>query len=285
MHLVTMRVKDSTRAGRLEGARVVELPHRDVGALLEAGEEALLDAQSGDGKAHELGTVSLAPPIPRPGKIFCVGLNYRSHIAEMGRQPDEFPTLFATYADALVGPRDPIELPPQSEQIDWEAELAIVIKHPVRNAGEREAAAAIAGFTIYNDVTARDWQRRTTQWLQGKTFERTSPLGPAVVTVDETGVRPELQIACEIDGWRAQEGSTADLVFDPPSIVRYLSTILTLRPGDVIATGTPAGVGAGLDPPRYLRAGQVVRTSIEGLGELINPCVSLAEAEMIARRP
>ena len=156
--------------------------------------------------------------------------------------------------------------------MDWEAELVVVIGRSVRRADEQHAAAAIAGFTIMNDVTMRDWQFRTREWLQGKTFEGTTPLGPVLVTPDELagGVRPALAMTCTVDGELVQQADTSDLVFDPVALVRYVSTIGTLRPGDIIATGTPGGVGHARTPPRYLSVGQTVVTEIDGIGRLTN---------------
>jgi acylpyruvate hydrolase len=186
----------------------------------------------------------------------------------MGRELPEHPTLFAKFADALVGPADPVALDPASAAVDWEAELAVVIGAPVRRASEAEAQAAIAGFAVLNDVTMRDWQYRGVQWLQGKTFEATTPLGPYLVTPDELpgGTRPELGLLCAVDGDTVQSANTADLVFDPVALVAYVSRIVTLRPGDVIATGTPGGVGHARDPKRYLTDGAVLTTEIQGLG-------------------
>lgn len=214
----------------------------------------------------------LAPVVPRPGKVLCVGLNYRTHILEMGRDLPEYPTMFAKFADSLIGARDHIQLAPESSAVDWEAELAVVIGRTVRRAGEEEAERAIAGFTVMNDITMRDWQYRTKQWLQGKTFESTTPLGPVLVTPEELpgGTRPALPITCRVDDETMQKSDTSDLVFDPVDLVRYLSTVLTLRPGDVIATGTPGGVGHARTPPRYLGEGTTVLTEVEGIGRLEN---------------
>jgi acylpyruvate hydrolase len=211
-----------------------------------------------------------APVVPAPGKILCVGLNYAAHIREMGRELPEFPTLFAKFTPALVGAYDDIVLPAVSDAMDWEAELAVVIGQTVRHASAEAARAAIAGYAVLNDVTARDWQNRTPQWLQGKTFEATTPFGPYLVSPDEAG--EGLTIGCDVDGEQMQRSDTADLVFDPVELVRYISTILTLSPGDVIATGTPGGVGHARTPERYLRDGAVLTTRIEGLGECRNRC-------------
>ncbi|GAA0935246.1 fumarylacetoacetate hydrolase family protein [Pseudonocardia zijingensis] len=267
MKLATLRTPAGTRAARVDGSTATEIGSPDVGTLLA--EPGWRDrAAAAGGPVHDLGSAELAPVVPRPGKIFCVGLNYRSHILEMGRELPEHPTLFAKFADALVGPADPVALDPASAAVDWEAELAVVIGAPVRRASEAEAQAAIAGFAVLNDVTMRDWQYRGVQWLQGKTFEATTPLGPYLVTPDELpgGTRPELDLHCAVDGDTVQSANTADLVFDPVALVAYVSRIVTLRPGDVIATGTPGGVGHARDPKRYLTDGAVLTTEIQGLG-------------------
>jgi acylpyruvate hydrolase len=267
--LATVRTPDGgTRAVKVADSGHVDLGVSDVGALLARADWAEHAAAAADPlPAHEFG-----PLVPRPGKILCVGLNYRNHIREMGRDLPEYPTLFGKFADALIGPRDPVALAPESNAVDWEAELAVVIGRPARRAGEEEAAAAIAGFTVLNDVTMRDWQYRTKEWLQGKTFEATTPIGPVLVTPDELpgGVRPRLAISCLVNGEVMQKADTSDLVFDPVALVRYISVITTLRPGDVIATGTPGGVGHARTPARYLADGDVLVTEIEGIGRLEN---------------
>lgn len=273
MRLVTLRTASGPRAGRVEGNEVFELDFADVGALLDTGPEWRQAAATGGKAWGPLDEADLAPLIPAPRKIICVGLNYASHITEMGREPPVHPTIFAKFARALVGPRDPIILPRGSEKVDWEVELAVVIGEPVRHADEAAAREAIAGFTILNDVSVRDWQFRTNQFLQGKTFESTTPLGPALVTSDEVDDPSDLELRCEVDGEEMQSGNTSDLIFSPVELVRYLSIIMTLEPGDVIATGTPSGVGAGREPEVYLRPGQRVRTAVEGLGEMVNTCV------------
>lgn len=271
MRLATVRTAAGTRAARVEGAQVVELVVPDVGVLLASGVDPA-DATAA-GSVHEVDQVDFAPVVPRPDKVLCLGLNYRAHIAEMGHAPPEHPTVFAKFAVALVGARDDIWLPRESEQVDWEAELGIVIGRAVRRASAAEARAAIAGFTVVNDVSMRDWQYRTPQWDQGKTWEHATPIGPWLVTPDEVDGAADLRITCAVDGETVQDGRTADLLFDPVTTVQYLSTVCTLVPGDVISTGTPAGVGHGRTPPVYLRAGQTVRTEIEGIGALVNRCV------------
>ena len=185
------------------------------------------------------------------------------------------PIYFAKYRRALTGPYDPIRLPPPevSTSADWEVELAVVVGREVRNAGPDEALAAIAGFTVLNDVSIRDWQTRTTQFLAGKTFEGSTPVGPALVTSDEIGDGRGLNVSCTVDGVTKQSSNTDQLVFGPAELVADLSTIMTLDPGDIIATGTPSGVGHARNPQEALAPGAVVRTAIEGLGEMVNTCV------------
>ncbi len=270
MRLATVRTPGGTTAVRLEDGGAVDLGVRDVGALLAEPDWAARAAAGSN--PLEVDRLEFAPVVPRPGKVLCVGLNYRTHILEMGRDLPEHPTLFAKFAEALIGAADDIALAPESDAVDWEAELAVVVGRPVRRADDAEAAGAIAGFTVLNDVTMRDWQFRTREWLQGKTFEATTPIGPALVTPDELpgGVRPGLVISAAVNGETVQKADTGNLVFDPVALVRYASTILTLQPGDVIATGTPGGVGHARKPPRYLVDGDVLVTKIEGIGRLRN---------------
>ena len=269
MRLCTFRTATGTRAGRVDGDAVVELDAPDVGAVLAHPDTDGLAAA--DGPRHPLAGLDLAPVVTAPGKVLCVGLNYASHIAEMGRERPTAPTLFAKFADALVGAGDDVPLPPESDRVDWEGELALIVGRPVRRASDDEAAAAIAGFTVCNDVTMRDWQRRTMEWLQGKAWTGSTPLGPWLATPDELGgVRPDVRLTVDVDGEVVQSATTSDLVFDPVALVAYVSTFTTLAPGDVIITGTPSGVGDGRTPPRYIQDGETVRVSIEGIGEVRN---------------
>lgn len=273
MKLATVRTPDGTRAVRVEADRYVDLGHADVRHLLEAPDWR--ERAADDGPALPLET-PLTAVVPEPGKVLCVGLNYRSHILEMGRDLPEHPTLFAKFADALIGPGDDIIAAPESDMVDWEAELVVVIGATVRRADAETAAAAIAGFTVMNDVTMRDWQFRTREWLQGKTFDSTTPLGPVLVTPDELpgGIAPACGIATSVNGEVMQSAETSDLLFTPVELVEYISTMITLRPGDIIATGTPAGVGHARDPQVFLKAGDKVVTEISGIGRLENTVVS-----------
>jgi acylpyruvate hydrolase len=275
MKLATIRTPHGSAAVRVEGDRAVELGFPDVGTLLAA-DDWRDTAEAANGPAHDIATADLAPVIPRPDKIICVGLNYRQHILEMGRDLPEHPTLFAKFSSSLIGPYEDIVLPSVSSQVDWEGELAVIVGKRARNVTPEAAGAVIAGYAVLNDVTARDWQFRTREWLQGKTFESTTPLGPHLVTTDDPALSEDgaLKLTCEVDGEIVQQADTADLVFGPADLVSYISTIVTLRPGDVIATGTPGGVGHARKPPRYLREGSEVRTSVSGVGELHNVCRS-----------
>lgn len=271
MRLLTLRTTEGTRAVRQDGDTLTEIgDFADVGTLLQNPEWQEI-ARNASGAQHSLEGADLDPVVPKPGKIICVGHNYRDHIAEMGREIPEYPTLFAKYQESLIGPNDDLALPPESSAVDWEAELAIIIGTGGRRIPEADAAAHIAGYAVLNDVSMRDYQFRTIQWLQGKTWEKSTPFGPALVTPDEFTTGPLM--TAEVDGETMQQTPTGDLVFTPEFLVSYISTIITLNPGDIIATGTPGGVGHARDPKRYLKEGQLLVTRIEGLGQLNNRVV------------
>lgn len=269
MKLATVRVDGRTVAVRIDGNDAVELGVPDVGSLLRMPSWRSLAA--GDGPRRPLDSLDYAPLVTNPDKVICVGLNYRNHILEMGRELPEHPTLFAKFRSSLIGANDEIVLPAVSARVDWEAELAVVIGARARHVSEADAPGVIAGYAVLNDISVRDYQNRTLQWLQGKTFEHSTPLGPWLVTSDESP-GPSRAIRCEVDGEIMQEADTADLVFSPSTLVAYISRIVTLEPGDVISTGTPGGVGHARNPQRYLADGETVVTSIEGLGECRNVC-------------
>lgn len=273
MRLATLRLPDRTVAVRVDGDTLVELGHPDVGAALAA-PEGLTAAATADGARHQAADASFATLVPHPSKVVCVGLNYRNHIQEMGRDLPDYPTLFNKFEDTLIGATDDILKPVETEQFDWEVELAVVVGKQVRRASTAEAEEAIAGFTILNDITCRDWQFRTREWLQGKNWDSTTPVGPYLVTPDEVGgVRPALTVRCDVDGTTMQKDNTGDLLFDPVNLVEYVSTMVRLNPGDIIATGTPGGVGHARKPSVYLTGGETVVTEIEGLGRLQNKVV------------
>lgn len=272
MRLSTVRTPEGTRAVRVEHDHTVDLGLPDLGALLALPDWRTRAAAAGPATP---GTdLDFAPVVSKPEKIVCVGVNYRAHIAEMGRDVPQYPTLFAKFPPALIGAYDDVVLPASSDAVDWEAELALVIGETVRHADHAQAARAIAGYTVLNDVTARDWQYRTLQWLQGKTFADTTPVGPYLVVPDDetAAAEPDLRLSCLVDGEEVQSAATSDLVFKPVELVRYISTIMPLSPGDIIATGTPGGVGHARTPKRYLSDGSVLTTRIEGIGECRNVC-------------
>jgi acylpyruvate hydrolase len=273
MRLGTLRVAAGTAAVRLDDTDAVEIDgYGDVGELLAQPDwRAVAAAASGTSHALDgLAPDAWAPVVPAPSKVICVGLNYRAHILEMGRELPDAPTLFPKYAETLIGPGDTLVLPREAAtQVDWEGELAIVIGSPARRLDDAGAGAAIAGYTVLNDVSMRDWQYRTTQWMQGKMFEATTPVGGHLVTADAFRLGAELRV--ELNGELMQSTPTDDMVFGPEALVAYISQIITLQPGDLIATGTPGGVWHARDPQRYLADGDLLVTSIDGLGELRTP--------------
>ena len=274
MRFATIRTADGTTAARFDGDTLTPLDAPDVGALLAAaGGPGGVSARVGAAPVL-VAEADFAPVVPSPSKVICVGLNYRTHIQETGRELPEYPTLFAKFAETLMGPYDDLALPSVSNRVDWEAELGLIIGSPVYRADAAEAAGAIAGYTVCNDVSMRDFQRRTLQWLAGKMFQHSTPAGPYLVTPDEVGNAADLEIGCSVDGEVMQLARTSDLLFGPADIVSYISQAITLRPGDLVLTGTTGGVGDARKPPVYLKPGQVLRTWVEGLGECVNRCVA-----------
>ena len=272
MKLATIRTAGTTRAVRVDDGTLVDLGLPDVGAVLERPDWRQW-AAGASGATLPLAGADFAPLVPAPSKVVCVGLNYRNHIQEMGRDLPSHPTLFAKFADALIGAGDAIVRPDETDQLDWEVELVVVVGRRVRRAAGVEAEQAIAGFTIMNDVTCRDWQFRTREWLQGKTWDSTTPVGPYLVTPDELpgGVRPTVGLRLSVDGVEMQSDNTGDLLFDPVALVEYVSTVVRLNPGDLIATGTPGGVGHARKPMVFLVGGETVVAEIDGIGRLENP--------------
>lgn len=238
------------------------LPEEVVQALV--GQSALL---------YRPDQVRLRAPVPRPGKIICIGLNYRDHAAESGLPVPKEPVIFCKYNNTVIGPGEAIILPPDSEEVDYEAELVFVIGKTARNVPAAEAMDYVAGYTVGHDVSARDYQikRGGGQWTIGKTWETFAPMGPALVTADE-GLDPHnLGIRCVLNGETLQNSSTSQFIFKIPEAIEYLTRVMTLEPGDVVFTGTPPGVGFARKPPIFLKAGDEVEIQIDGLGSLKNP--------------
>jgi acylpyruvate hydrolase len=266
MKLATLRISGgrTTAALATGDGTYVALPATDVGAFLNRKNWRLI-ALAAEGE--EISNPDFAPLLPSAGKVICCGLNYGDHIQEMGRDLPEYPTLFAKYADTLVGANDPVEVH-GSGRVDWEAELAVVVGSELYQADEDQAREAIAGYTVANDVSMRDWQNRTLQWFQGKAWDRTTPVGPVLVTADEAG--EHFQVKGYVNGELVQDGNTRTLVFGPAQLLSYISQFTILRPGDLVLTGTPGGVGMGMTPPRFLQDGDTLVTEIEGIGRLEN---------------
>ena len=265
MRFVNYATDEGPRAGILRDGQVLEVRDAPAGglqALLAAGP---LDAsEAGD----EVRDAELMPPIHRPGKIVCIGLNYRAHAEEGGREAPETPAFFAKFATSLRPDGATVELPRWSSKVDYEAEVAFVIGDRCKDVPASEALDHVAGYTLLNDLSARDYQFKTPQWMPGKTFDGSAPFGPALVTKDEAGPHDAIGIALDLNGERMQESSTADLVHSIPVLVEYLSMLMTLEPGDVVATGTPEGVGSLRDPKVWLKPGDEVVVSSPQLGEL-----------------
>jgi 2-keto-4-pentenoate hydratase/2-oxohepta-3-ene-1,7-dioic acid hydratase in catechol pathway len=266
----------------LAGGKIISLRESGVGDVLSiiAGGADAMDrvrrwAESAPGgEVLDAGAVKLLAPIPRPPKIICIGLNYRDHAAESKMQIPDVPTVFAKFPTAVTGPGHPIVLPRNSSKPDYEAELAVVIGRGGRHIPEEQWSAHVFGYTCLNDVSARDFQNATSQWMMGKTFDTFAPFGPAIVTADEVGDPHNLEISLELSGQIMQRSNTSDMIFRIPRLIAHLSSVFTLEAGDIIATGTPPGVGFAQKPPRWLRPGDVTTVRISGIGELTNPCVA-----------
>ncbi|MEP7354766.1 MAG: fumarylacetoacetate hydrolase family protein [Acidobacteriota bacterium] len=271
MRLVTFRHAGSApQAGVLNGNQVTGLG-MDMLSVCAA---ATLPTASGP--TYDLASVELLAPVPRPDKLICVGLNYRDHAAESRSEIPTVPTIFSKFPSVVIGPGASIVLPKASRKPDYEAEFAFVIGRGGRHIPAERAMEHVFGYTIINDVSARDFQTATTQWLMGKTFDTFCPMGPWIVTKDEIADPHALDISLEIGGEVLQSSNTRELVFQIPKLIEYVSTAVTLEPGDVFATGTPGGVGFARKPPRWLKAGDEVVVKIAGIGELRNPVVAEA---------
>ncbi len=270
--LATLAFADGVSAAVIRGEHAAPVPEfADVGQLLRAGDaalSALRDATDGD-RWLSYRQTDLRLPVQTPGAVFCVGLNYRAHIEEMGREVPAYPTLFSKLARTLTDPFASIDLPKVSDKVDYEGELVVVIGRGGRDIEVGEAHKYIGGYTLMNDLTLRDWQYRSLQWFAGKNLERATPVGPYVVTPDQF-TPDDATLELTVNGESRQRAQLADLVFDASRLIADISSITTLEPGDLIATGTPGGVGHSMDPPSYIRDGDVVEVRVEGLGAMAN---------------
>lgn len=280
MRLVTFKLDGKTRPGLLSGAnQIVDLHYFGFESLLhviESVSEArtkLADLEPAD-RIVPLSGARLLAPIPVPRKFICVGLNYLDHAKESGAEIPKVPTIFNKFATAVIGPGADIVLPKLSNSPDYEGEFAFIVGRGGRYIKGANWRDHVFGYTIVNDVSARDYQRATTQWLMGKTFDTFGVIGPWIVSADEIPDPHNLDIRTEINGETLQHSNTRELIFKIPDLVEFLSSVFTLQPGDIISTGTPAGVGFGRKPPRWLRPGDQVTVTIERIGQLTNPVVA-----------
>ena len=293
MQLVSYRTHEHTdgnwRAGVEHEGRVVDVTalwHDGVGEtttrqLLAAGPATVNEVFKQAGKSLAAGpdaqgvlqtsSVELGPPVPDPEKIICIGLNYADHASEAGLAPTEVPVLFAKYRNSLVGPNSPILLPRVSKQIDYEGELAVIIGTRCKEVTEQEALQYVAGYSVFNDVSARDLQMQTSQFMAGKALDTFAPMGPGMVLASAIPDPQALLLTTRVNGQVVQHASTASMIFSVAAIISFLSSLMTLEPGDIIATGTPSGVGFKRTPPLFLQEGDVVEVEIEGIGQLSNP--------------
>src|SRR5437016_9813741 len=306
MRLVTVSARGQTRGGVEAGEWIIDLnrgrdalgaPARrrtplpqSMNEFLAGGEDAMAAAREvagglrgrlgdsreaarlqRDGMVWAAGEVRRLPPVPAPPKILCVGRNYAEHAREGGSEPPELPIFFGRFPHSLLAPGEPYVLPKVSPQVDFEGELVAVIGSSGRDIPESRALDHVAGYTIFNDISIRDYQRRTTQWMIGKNFDRSGPLGPALVTRDEVPDPQALTLTVDVSGERMQEARTGTMIFSVAHLIAYISQALTLEPGDLVATGTPSGVGFARKPPRWLRDGDTVRVAITRLGVLETP--------------
>jgi 2-keto-4-pentenoate hydratase/2-oxohepta-3-ene-1,7-dioic acid hydratase in catechol pathway len=252
--------------GRIEDDRVIPMGD-DLVAFLEHG-------RANDGEPRALDGVAARAPVSKPGKIVCIGLNYRDHADEAGLELPEVPILFPKFANSVIGPGDAIVIPPET-RADYEAELGVVIGRTAYRVSESDALSFVGGYTCMNDVSARELQNRTSQWMLGKAIDTFLPCGPALVTPDEISDPQALEIRCEVNGRELQSSTTAQMVFGVAELIAFVSRTMTLEPGDLIATGTPPGVGFAREPPVYLNDGDEVTVEIDWIGRLTNPVRAL----------
>jgi 2-keto-4-pentenoate hydratase/2-oxohepta-3-ene-1,7-dioic acid hydratase in catechol pathway len=276
MRYVSFRRPDGTASfGRLNGETIVELASDAVPSLKAALTDGSL-AMLADGASFAVADVVPLPVIPDPAKILCVGLNYAEHVKETGREQKAHPAIFVRYADSLIADGQPMVKPTVTERFDYEGELAIVIGKPCHKVVAADAMAYVAGYACFNDGSARDWQRHNIQFTPGKTFPGTGGFGPALVTADEIGDLGALRVQTRLNGELVQDQAVSDMIWDIPTVIEYISAFTPLAPGDVIATGTPGGVGDKRTPPLYMNAGDKVEVSIGTIGTLTNRIIDEA---------
>ncbi|NQW01606.1 MAG: fumarylacetoacetate hydrolase family protein [Rhodospirillales bacterium] len=283
MRLVSFQGTSGPAIGVRDGDQIIDLSRAapdlptDMIGLLNAGDAGLAKAKAaaagaGDDCKVKMSSVKLLPPIPRPGKIICIGRNYAAHAAEGGADTPTYPEVFYRGPTTLIAHGDPIIRPKCSDKLDYEAELVVVIGKTAKHVAEADAGAVIAGYSLFNEGTLRDYQRKSSQWTVGKNFDNTGPFGPEIVTADEVpeGARG-LRIQSRLNGQIMQDANTDDLVFTIPNLIYRLTECMTLEPGDIIVSGTPAGVGYARTPPVFMKPGDIIEVEVEGIGILSNP--------------
>ncbi len=279
MRLVTFEKGGAPTLGARSNGTIIDLSSiaADTRSFLEGGAQALKAAEAaiGAGGGVDADSARILAPILNPEKIICIGLNYADHAAESGMPIPEEPIIFSKYTSSIIGPGGEIRVPPTSQKTDYEVELVVVIGTGGRDISEADAMNYVAGYTVGHDVSARDYQLEKPggQWMLGKTFDTFAPIGPDIVTSDEVADPHTLAIRCELNGETVQDSNTAQLIFNVPQLIAYLSHVFTLAPGDLIFTGTPPGVGMARDPQIWLKPGDKVVCEVEGLGRLENTCV------------
>lgn len=256
-----------------QGSRWYQLD-KPLADYLATSEVQVISAEHMGAQPLDLSEDDFIRPLSNVSRLLCVGLNFTDHAKEVGAETPSHPTIFTKFGNALIGPGEQIQMPTESNKIDWEVELCAVVGKEGRRIPVEEAEKYLLGYTVLNDVSVRDWQGRTSEWFQGKNWDSMTPFGPVIVSPDELDIAGGLAMTCTVDGETRQQGSTANLIFKPAEVISYISTFMTLQPGDLIALGTPAGVGLSLRPRKWLAPGQTVVTEIEGIGRLTNVCSS-----------